>query len=101
MLLVVAAAAAGVFELLLAEMLVVVLVLVMAEWVADDMLLLDDDWSGAMAVACLVWVDDVGLWRGVVLVLYVVWYLERPRRGSDFCSDMGDRSDEVLDWLPW
>lgn len=79
---------AGVFELLLAEF------VVCGALVAEDMLLLDDDWCGAMVV-------DVGLCRGVVLVLYVVWYLERPRRGSDFCSDMGDRSDEVLDWLPW
>lgn len=54
----------------------------------DDMLLLDDDCSAMVGV---------GLCRGVVLVLYVVWYLDRPRRGSDFCSDMGDRSDDVLD----
>lgn len=56
--------------------------------VLDDMLLLDDDCSAMVGV---------GLCRGVVFVLYVVWYLDRPRRGSDFCSDMGDRSEDVLD----
>ena len=24
-------------------------------------------------------------------------YLDRPLRGSDFCSDMGEMSEEVLD----
>jgi hypothetical protein len=24
-----------------------------------------------------------------------------PLRGSDFCSDMGEISNEVLDWAPW
>ena len=27
-------------------------------------------------------------------------YLERPLRGSDFCSDIGEMSEEVLD-VPW
>jgi hypothetical protein len=68
--------------------------------------------SLSMFVKFLLRVDGNGDWllredlvcRGVVFVFrWWTWYLERPppRRGSDFCSDMGDRSDDVLDWVPW
>lgn len=47
---------------------------------------------------------NVGLCLGVVFVLWwcIWWYLDRPvRRGNDFCSDIGDKSDDVLDCVPW
>ena len=40
---------------------------------------------------------------GVVFVVkwYCWWYLDLPRRGNDFCSDIGERSEDVLDCAPW
>lgn len=32
---------------------------------------------------------------------FAFMYLFRFLRGKDFCSDIGDMSEEVLDWAPW